>query len=239
MQKKYDTYLTCVKCNNNYISKYSNYCPICGGNKLKKGVGFMIYKTEINLDENKKAKICPKCGNEEILEGKYCKICGFELFNRCTNYNQDENNGIECNEICDANARFCHKCGSETLFYVENLLCDYNKYDNNKENFKEIWQDILSELKNSGKIMLYANLLDSEFSEINSNTVRLSFKNTNEFKKVLLSKEENIKILKDILKEKYEKEMSIKLYDSKDKLYFYEDIVFEPILSTSSDDLPF
>lgn len=90
----------------------------------------MIYKNEVELDENKKAKICPRCGNEEILEGPYCKICGLELFNRCIDY--DENNWNGCGEICDANARYCHKCGAKTSYYNLNIMSDYTSVSNNK-----------------------------------------------------------------------------------------------------------
>ena len=74
------------------------YCPICGNylcnstffkQKKRKGAGFMIYKSEIETDENKKAKKCPRCNNEQILEGNYCQICGLELYNRCSNYEDD------------------------------------------------------------------------------------------------------------------------------------------------------
>lgn len=133
-------------CNNclSIINDNYNYCPICGNDlinhtffkqKKRKGAGFMIYKNEVELDENKKAKICPRCGNEEILEGPYCKICGLELFNRCINY--DENNWDGCGEVCDANARFCHKCGSKTSYYNLNIMSDYTTENTNKT-FEEL-----------------------------------------------------------------------------------------------------
>ena len=84
----------------------------------------MIYKNIIELDNNKKAIKCPKCENEEILEGPYCKICGLELFNRCSNF--DENNWNGCGEVCDANARYCHKCGAPTLYYNLGLIPDFH-----------------------------------------------------------------------------------------------------------------
>ena len=130
--------LYCNKClsiiDNNY-----NYCPICGNDLInhsffkqrkRKGAGFMIYKNKVELDENKKAKICPRCGNEEILEGSYCKICGLELFNRCSNF--DENNWSGCGEVCDGNARYCHKCGATTTYYNLNIIPDYTSESNNK-----------------------------------------------------------------------------------------------------------
>lgn len=87
----YNHTLFCKTCNYSFILNNASFCPICGSNQLKKGIfkEKMIYKSEIELDENKKAKICPRCGNEEIIEGNHCKICGLELYNRCTNYIED------------------------------------------------------------------------------------------------------------------------------------------------------
>lgn len=126
MQQNFDTYLICRNCNAQFINNTYHYCPQCGTKKLKKGIGLMIYKNEVELDELKKAKICPKCGNEEILEGPYCKICGLELFNRCTN---SDNAWDSCGEVCDANARYCHKCGAKTLFYHLGIIPNYT-YEN-------------------------------------------------------------------------------------------------------------
>ena len=36
-------------------------------------------------------------------------------------------------EICDANARYCHKCGSKTSFYQLGLLEDYTIEKSAKE----------------------------------------------------------------------------------------------------------
>lgn len=126
--------LYCNKCLSMVSNEY-NYCPICGNDlinhtflkpKKRKGAGFMIYKDIVKLDENKKAKICPRCRNEEILEGSYCKICGLELFNRCSNFDETNwNNENSCGEICDANARYCHICGSQTNYYSLNIIPEY------------------------------------------------------------------------------------------------------------------
>lgn len=135
--------LYCNKCLS-VISNNYNYCPICGNDLInhsffrqrkRKGAGFMIYKNKVELDENKKAKICPRCGNEEILEGPYCKICGLELFNRCINYNEINWDG--CGEVCDANARYCHKCGAKTLYYNLDIISDYTSESTNKT-FEEL-----------------------------------------------------------------------------------------------------
>ena len=87
----------------------------------------MIYKNEIETDENKKVKRCPRCDNEEILDGDYCQICGLELYNRCINYEEDNyRNFIQgCGEFCFSNARYCPRCGAKTTFYQLGILSDY------------------------------------------------------------------------------------------------------------------
>ena len=58
---------------------------------------------------------CIKCENEEIdINAKYCKICGAEVVNSCSNE--------DCKTISSGNARFCLECGAETLFYTTNML---------------------------------------------------------------------------------------------------------------------
>lgn len=133
--------LYCKKCLG-IIENDFNFCPICDNDlsnhslfrqKKRKGAGFMIYKNEVELDANKKAMKCPRCENEEILEGSYCKICGLELFNKCSNELTIDNFGnyIDgCSEICDGNARYCHKCGSKTTFYELGIISSYDSTEN-------------------------------------------------------------------------------------------------------------
>lgn len=135
--------LYCKKCLSVVDDDYS-YCPICGNDltnnsffkqKKRKGAGFMIYKKDIETDENNKVIKCPRCDNEEILDGNYCQICGLELHNRCNNYEEDDyGNFVQgCGEICNSNARYCHKCGSKTSFYQLGFLSDYTTEKNNKD----------------------------------------------------------------------------------------------------------
>lgn len=240
-QTKYKPFKICTECKNTHLNIKSNYCSFCGSKKLTIGDGFMIYKSEIETDENNKAKKCPRCGNEEILEGSYCKICGLELYNRCTNYEEDGYGNITggCAQICDSNARYCHKCGAETSFYQNKLLSSYTKYEPEHESIKMLWQEILSELKQSNPITLYTSLVNTTLCELNSDTIRIDIKNLNEFTKVILSKKENISILKNLFKNKYGKIMHVNLYDLNQKKYIYEDLDLQPAFSDVDDELPF
>lgn len=224
--------LYCKKCLNIIDDEYS-YCPICGNDltnnsifkqKKRKGAGFMIYKNEIEVDEYGKIKICPRCHNEEILEGPYCKICGLELINRCSSYVENDwtssLNG--CNEVCDTNARYCHKCGCETTFYKNKLLCDYNDYIPSLNiSHQELWASELNSLKEKGKIMLYTNLVNTELLKINKNTIGINYpKGLETLTKTILQKEENQNIVKQMINNIFNDKKSIKIYDRKQEVVF-------------------
>lgn len=232
MQEVYDYYLKCTNCKNKYINKNSKYCPICGQSKLKKGKGFMKYTSNIEIDENKKAKICPKCGNEEIKEGNYCSICGLYLINKCTNYEEDTFGNVisECDNVCEANARYCDKCGNKTLFFREGLLPSYTKYLLPLENeIQKKWKEEINNLKQEGKVLLYTNLLHTELIEIDSSTIAINFiYNIPVFFKTIISKEENLEKLQKMINRIFPSQKSVKIYNQ------YEDINLP-----QDDDLPF
>lgn len=108
----------CLQCGYGFISKTAKYCPICGHNRLTRGDGKLKYNDGYQLDERGKAKICPKCENEEIYGmGKHCKICGTDLINRCIS--------DSCSEIAEGNARYCVLCGAPTTFSTQQLFEDW------------------------------------------------------------------------------------------------------------------
>lgn len=74
---------------------------------------------------------CLKCENEEIDgNANFCKICGTEILNICTNDN--------CKSICSGNARFCVKCGSETSFYKNKILKSWSDIKGSVDNTKYV-----------------------------------------------------------------------------------------------------
>lgn len=124
---------TCVNCTYESSSKIK-YCSMCGCDKFNekisnKGVKNMIYDG-VKLDENSKAIICPRCGNEEPNEGNHCSICGAYLVNRCTNVDypgRSSYDGDTCGALLDGNARYCTYCGSESTFFRDGLLEPWEK----------------------------------------------------------------------------------------------------------------
>ena len=79
------------------------------------------------------------------------------------------------------------------------------------ENVKEYWPQILQDLKQNGKIVLYTNLLDTQAREINDMTVGIEFPNgLTSFGKTVLEKQENIKELTNLVSMASGKPMNIK-----------------------------
>lgn len=122
----------CLICGFGFISKKAKCCPICG-NKLIWGEGTMIYNDGYALDENGKAKICPRCKNEEPELGDYCSICGAYLINECTDIIGFDYNGNEyiekegCHSIAAGNARYCTICGNPTTFFRAGFLLPWEE----------------------------------------------------------------------------------------------------------------
>ncbi len=77
------------------------------------------------------------------------------------------------------------------------------------------WQNVLDDLKRQGKVMLYANLINTDAVEVNDMTVEIRFNNgLNSFRKELLQKPENMSILTKEVSILCGKEMHIKLQDA-------------------------
>ncbi len=84
-----------------------------------------------------------------------------------------------------------------------------------KGNIISDWQNILGDLKKQGKVMLYANLINTEAVELNDMTVAIRFNNgLNAFRKELLQKPENMSVLSKEIAVVCGKPMQIKLEDA-------------------------
>lgn len=217
----------CSNCNYSFNSLNAKFCPICGLNKLIKGdfKEEMKYKSNYKLDENSRITVCPICHNEEISDGEYCKICGAYLINKCTNIVEDEwGNQIDgCGKLAEANARYCIYCGNKTTFYKNHLLCDYKNYDNDQENLNLLWSDTLNEIKNSGKIVLYTNLVNSCIELINATSITINIPDITNFGNVILSKKENINEIKNFINKNFGEGFYLNIYDKNKKTYIYEE----------------
>ncbi len=82
------------------------------------------------------------------------------------------------------------------------------KYSNNSE---EYWPQIMKDLKQNGKIVLYTNLIGTKAKEINDMTVGIEFPNgITPFGKAVLEKQENIRDISNLVSMACGKEMQIK-----------------------------
>ena len=82
------------------------------------------------------------------------------------------------------------------------------KFSNKSE---EYWPQIVSDLKQSGKIVLYTNLMNTKATELNDMTVGIEFPNgMTSFGKTVLEKPENIREISNLVSMACGKEMQIK-----------------------------
>ena len=76
---------------------------------------------------------------------------------------------------------------------------------------EEYWPQIVNDLKQSGKIVLYTNLMNTKAKEINDMTVGIEFPNgMTSFGKTVLEKPENIREISNLVSIACGKEMQIK-----------------------------
>ncbi len=79
------------------------------------------------------------------------------------------------------------------------------------KNPDEYWPQIVNDLKQSGKIVLYTNLIGTTAKEINDMTVGIEFPNgMTSFGKAVLEKQENIREISNLVSMACGKEMQIK-----------------------------
>lgn len=154
----------CQNCRVDVVS-LGNFCPICGSDKLIwdnpsyimsdrawDGDDLKIMKySGIELDDDNKAKICPRCDNDQIYEdGEYCKICGVKLVNFCEGFIRTDNDypdGYQvidpgCKKLLEGNARYCPYCGKPSHFLNVGFLKDWQEEQGEQE-------DILKEQANA------------------------------------------------------------------------------------------
>ena len=85
---------------------------------------------------------------------------------------------------------------------------------------EEYWPQIVNELKQNGKIVLYTNLIGTKATQINDMTVGIEFPNgMTPFGKAVLEKQENIKELTNLISIASGKPMQIKYISNSEKMH--------------------
>ena len=93
------------------------------------------------------------------------------------------------------------------------------KIDTSKITCEEYWPEVLTQLKQTGKMILYTNLINTKAKQINDMTVEIIFLNgMTPFGKTALEKPENINEIKKLISMQCGKEMNIKYADAKEHL---------------------
>ena len=76
----------------------------------------MIYAEGIPMDDQRRVKVCPYCGNKKFSKkSSACIACGHSRLNLCLG-----NDGSRHANV--GNARYCAICGEKTQFFVDGLL---------------------------------------------------------------------------------------------------------------------
>lgn len=80
----------------------------------------------------------------------------------------------------------------------------------------EIWNDVLNDLKQNGRMVLYSYLLDTKAVEVDSRIVGVVFPSGKSYFKINVSKSENAEILENYIGKRLGREVKIKCVDSED-----------------------
>lgn len=135
------------------------------------------------------------------------KIINNEPANMQATYNNSNNNGYIQSSQKSNTMNMQAKANSQTK-KIENKTNTNIKFSNNSE---EYWPQIVNNLKQNGKIVLYTNLINTKAVELNDMTVGIQFPNgMTSFGKTVLEKQDNIREIANLVSMACGKEMQIK-----------------------------
>ena len=164
------------------------------------------------------------------IEERLTKIENF-LRNQSLNVNQNlassgvyvnfNANQTSSNTIVNNMNKNTEKAGN--INNVTNKIEKNTKFESNKSsysgNIEEAWPKIVRDLKQSGKIVLYTNLMNTKAVEMNDLIVGIQFpKGITAFGKTVLEKQENIREISNLVSMACGKEMQIKYIDTSTKV---------------------
>ena len=116
-----------------------------------------------------------------------------------------------------ANSNIQHNQQGKSVNTTKIHKNDVKKFSNKSE---EYWPQIVNDLKQSGKIVLYTNLMNTTAKEINDMTVGIEFPNgMTAFGKTVLEKPENVREISNLVSMACGKEMQIKYITQNNKAH--------------------
>ena len=163
--------------------------------------------------------------------------------------NTETNNNV--NQFIPTNSQINHKTAtsskqttstannvslaSESAKNVDNTKTIAKNFSNKSE---EYWPQIVNELKQSGKIVLYTNLMNTKAVELNDMTVGIEFQNgMTPFGKTVLEKQENIREISNLVSMACGKPMQIKYITKSSKPQITDEDDLKKLASQA--DIPF
>ena len=158
-----------------------------------------------------------------------------EIIKLCSKINIIKNDGIE-NKKEEKQSEKPKKTETKNTVNVTSAVkekkLDQKKIVNGKS--IESWPKIIDNLKTSGKILLYTNLLNSNAVEINDMTVGISFQNgLTPFAKSVIEKPENINELSRLVSIECGKQMIVKIIENTE--FQEEENKVDPIKNMAND----
>ena len=76
----------------------------------------MIFAEGFPMDDQRRVKVCPYCGNRKFSKkSTACIACGQSRLNLCLGKEGQQHANV-------GNARYCEICGEKTQFFVDGLL---------------------------------------------------------------------------------------------------------------------
>lgn len=167
-----------------------------------------IIKLCYEITENtSKINVTPEnIGNNKVLEERVQKIEQY-LRNMKTTNVVNQNVGALPNTA----VRVAGNPSSSSNRTVTNSKSKTAQAKNFSNKVEEYWPQIITDLKQSGKIVLYTNLINTRAVELNDMTVGIQFPNgLTSFGKTVLEKQENIREISKLVSIACGKEMQIK-----------------------------
>lgn len=190
-------------------------------NKLTKQRAISLIYDLSKLEENM------KFSNQKtiVFEAGIIKLCNVESND---NSNSADNSGVVKRIENIENYLKANSTNKNNIQRQKNINLSGDSSENPKANMapkqrivyngkvQDYWPKIVNDLKSSGKLVLYTNLINTVAKQINDMTIGIEFpQGLTSFGKAVLEKPENIKEISDLVSISCGKEMQIKFIDNK------------------------
>ena len=172
-----------------------------------------IIKLCYEITENtSKINVTPEnIGNNKVLEERVQKIEQYLRNMKTTNIVNQNVTNQNVGALPNTAVRVASNPSSSSNRTVTNSKPKTAQAKNFSNKVEEYWLQIITDLKQSGKIVLYTNLINTRAVELNDMTVGIQFPNgLTSFGKTVLEKQENIREISKLVSIACGKEMQIK-----------------------------